>query len=63
MLFAVSAEGCLKTELRCAVAGCGLRFWLHATDARSGGKGGGDGREHRDDDVQNFVPKFFLHSE
>ena len=22
MLFAVSAEGCLKTELRCAVAGC-----------------------------------------
>ena len=51
----------VKNRLRCKVAGCGLRFWLQTTDARSGGKRGGDGRQYRDDDVQNFIPKFFFH--
>ena len=32
-------------------------------DAHAGGhaKGGGDGGKHRDDDVQDFLPKRFVH--
>ena len=33
---------------------------LHHIDARGSSQGGGDGREHGDDEVQDFLPEFFL---
>ena len=36
---------------------------LKHVDARSGGEGGGNGGEHRDENVEDFTPKgFVLHS-
>ena len=38
--------------------GFGVRLHSHA---RSHTESGGDGGKHRDDDVENFAPKFFFH--
>ena len=38
----------------------GVRLHSHA---RSHTESGGDGGKHRDDDVENFAPKFFFHDD
>ena len=38
------------------------RLSLHRLYARGGAQGGGDGGEHGDDEVQYFLPEFFLHN-
>ena len=42
--------------------GCKKTTSLHHIDARGSSQGGGDGGEHGDDEVQDFLPKFFLHN-
>jgi len=38
----------------------GIVSWLHP-DARGGAEGGGYRRKYRDGEMQDFLPKFFLH--
>ena len=54
----IACESCVFSGFR-RLSGI---FAFSELQARGGAQSGGDGGEHGDDEVQDFLPEFFLHN-